>query len=150
VAVKLELAGVKAINVSGAGGTSWAAVERYRAESRSMGGKVNLGDLFWDWGIPTAASLIEVRKAVGVPVIASGGLRNGLDIAKCMALGANVCGMASPMLKAAANGIDALRSFAEDVQSEIRTAMFVTGSKNIESLRRARKVIIPPLSHWVG
>jgi isopentenyl-diphosphate delta-isomerase len=115
-----------------------------------MGGKVNLGDLFWDWGIPTAASLIEVRKAVGVPVIASGGLRNGLDIAKCMALGANACGMASPMLKAAANGIDVLRSFAEDVQSEIRTAMFVTGSKNIESLRRARKVITPPLSHWVG
>ncbi len=150
VAVKLELAGVKAINVSGAGGTSWAAVERYRAESRSMGEKVNLGDLFWDWGIPTAAALIEVRKVVRIPVIASGGLRNGLEVAKCLALGADACGLASPMLKRAVEGKEALRSFAEDILYELRTAMFVTGSKNIDSLRRVRKVITPPLSHWIG
>jgi isopentenyl-diphosphate delta-isomerase len=125
-------------------------VERYRAENRSMGEKVNLGDVFWDWGIPTAAALIEVRKAVAVPVIASGGLRNGLDVAKCISLGANACGVASPMLKRAVEGKESLRSFAEDLLYELRTAMFVTGSKNIGALRSVRKVITPPLSHWVG
>src|ERR687884_1426428 len=84
VAIKLEMAGVSAINVAGAGGTSWAGVEKLRAESARDVIKIHLGEMFWDWGIPTAASLIEVKKAVKIPLIASGGLRNGLEIAKCI------------------------------------------------------------------
>lgn len=150
VAVRLALAGVRAINVSGSGGTSWAAVERHRAESRSMGEKVNLGEVFWDWGIPTAAALIEVRRAVTFPVIASGGLRNGLEVAKCISLGADACGLASPMLKHAVEGRESLKTFAEDILYELRTAMFVTGSANLKTLKVVRKVITAPLSNWVG
>lgn len=148
VAVKLELAGVKAINVSGSGGTSWAAVEKFRAEKRAMEGKASLGDLFWDWGIPTAAALIEVRRTVSLPVIASGGLRNGLEVAKCISLGADACGMASPMLKHAAQGRAVLTAFAKKVLGELRTTMFITGSKNMESLRGVRRVVTPPLTYW--
>jgi len=119
VAKKLEGAGVAAINVSGAGGTSWAGVEAIRASERNRSGKALLGALFWDWGIPTAAALMEVRKAVKVPVIASGGLRNGLEVAKCVALGANACGMARPMLEHASKGRSALEEFAEQTLLEV-------------------------------
>src|SRR5919202_3038820 len=91
VAIKLEMAGVSAINIAEAGGTSWAGVEKLRAESARDVIKKHLGEVFWDWGIPTAASLIEVRRAVKLPLIASGGLRNGLEIAKCIAVGADIC-----------------------------------------------------------
>lgn len=150
VAVSLQGAGVKAINVSGAGGTSWAAVEAHRASVRQMRSKVDLGVLFWDWGIPTAAALIEVKKAVNVPVMASGGLRNGIEVAKCLSLGADVCGMARPMLENAAKGRAELSVFAEQTLGQLKAAMFVTGSKTVSDLRRARKVITPPLTYWVN
>jgi isopentenyl-diphosphate delta-isomerase len=150
VAVALERAGVKAVNVAGAGGTSWAGVEAHRAEDRGMQSKVDLGLLFWDWGIPTAAALIEVKKAVKIPVIASGGLRNGLEVAKCLSLGADACGMARPMLENASKGRAALETFADQTVRELRAAMFVTGAKTVPGLRNVRKVITPPLTHWVG
>ncbi len=149
-AVRLEMAGAKAINVSGSGGTSWAAVERHRAESRSMEEKVSLGEVFWDWGIPTAAALVEVKRAVHLPVIASGGIRNGLEVAKCLSLGADACGLASPMLKSAMDGRESLKAFVGDLVLQLRTALLVTGSDSIQSLRNVRKVITPPLSYWVG
>lgn len=150
VAVKLQGAGVKAINVSGAGGTSWAAVEAHRASERRMKSKVDLGVLFWDWGIPTAAALIGVRKAVSIQVMGSGGLRNGLEVAKCLSLGADVCGMARPMLENAAKGRPELAEFAEQTLKELRATMFVTGSKTLSDLRRVRKVITPPLTYWAN
>ena len=107
VAIKLEMANVSAINIAGAGGTSWAGVEKIRAESLKDDLKKHLGELFWDWGIPTAASLIEVRRAVKLPLIASGGLRNGLEVAKCIALGASMAAMAYPFLQAAAHSAKA-------------------------------------------
>jgi isopentenyl-diphosphate delta-isomerase len=149
VAIQLEYAGVKAINVAGAGGTSWAAVEAHRARERKMRSKTELGVLFWDWGIPTAAALMEVKKAVRVPVIASGGLRNGLDVAKCLSLGAEACGLARPMLESAARGRGELQTFVEQTVRELRAAMFVTGAKTVADLRRVRKVITPPLTYWV-
>jgi isopentenyl-diphosphate Delta-isomerase len=149
VARKLEAAGVRAINVSGAGGTSWAGVEAVRAAERKHSSKASLGALFWDWGIPTAAALVEARGSVRVPLIASGGLRNGLEVAKCLSLGADLCGMARPMLESASRGRTTLEEFASQTLLELRTAMFVTGSKTVPDLRAVRKVITPPLNYWV-
>ena len=148
VAARLETAGAKAVNVSGAGGTSWAGIEAIRAGSRKMEGKARLGALFWDWGVPTAAALIDTRKAVRIQVIASGGLRNGLELAKCLSLGADVCGIARPMLEHAALGRDDLERFARQLLEELRVAMFITGSGTVADLRKVRKVITPPLNYW--
>jgi isopentenyl-diphosphate delta-isomerase len=150
VAKRLEGAGVKAINVSGAGGTSWAGVEAVRAAERSDASKAALGSLFWDWGIPTAAAVIDVRRSVRLPLIASGGLRNGLEVAKCLSLGADLCGMARPMLESASRGRAALRGFADQTLLELRAAMFVTGAATASDLRSVRRVITPPLRYWAG
>ncbi|MDA4134251.1 MAG: type 2 isopentenyl-diphosphate Delta-isomerase [Thaumarchaeota archaeon] len=149
VARELEGAGVKAINVSGAGGTSWAGVEALRAADQKDPSKAALGALFWDWGIPTAAALLEARDAVRVPLIASGGLRNGLEVAKCLSLGAAACGMARPMLESASRGRKSLEAFADQTLLELRTTMFVTGASSVSELKAVRKIIIPPLTYWV-
>ena len=149
VAVKLELEGVSAVNVSGLGGTSWAAVEQYRAEAEKADMKASLGNLFWDWGIPTAVSLIEVRKAVRIPIIVSGGLRNGLDMAKGLALGASLCAKALPFLKAATESEERLVSLLQKTIYEIKTAMFLTGAQNLEQLSKNRYVITGSLAEWI-
>ena len=142
VAIKLELAGVSAINVAGTGGTSWAGVEKLRAETQRDKVKIRLGELFWDWGIPTAASLIEVKKALPqMPVIASGGLRNGLEVAKCIALGADICGMAYPFLLKAAESKQSLFEFANMITEELKSTMFLVGAKNIKDLRSSRYIL---------
>lgn len=147
-ALKLELAGASAVNVSGLGGTSWAGVEQIRAEERDVKNKATLGEIFWDWGIPTAAALLEVTKAVEIPVIGSGGLRNGLDIAKCIVLGATIGGMAWPMLKRAVISPEVLVKYVEDLIEEIKGTMFLVGAKNVEELKKARYVLTGPLAEW--
>lgn len=138
VAVRLETAGVSAINVAGSGGTSWAGVEKIRAAAAKNKVKIHLGELFWDWGIPTAISLIEVKRAVKkTPIIASGGLRNGLEIAKCMALGADMCALAYPFLKAAAESTDSLFHYMDLIMAQLKGTMFLLGSRNIEMLRKS-------------
>ncbi len=132
-AKKLEAAGVKAIDVSGAGGTSWTAVESYR-NSR-------VGDTFNNWGIPTAVSVKWCTKSVKIPIIASGGVSNGLDAAKSIAIGANVCAIARPFLKAATISYEKTRVEVEKVIRELKTAMFLTGSKNLKELRDKKAVI---------
>ncbi|MCD6511480.1 MAG: type 2 isopentenyl-diphosphate Delta-isomerase [Thaumarchaeota archaeon] len=148
VAIKLELAGVSAINVAGLGGTSWAGVESLRARGIDER-KEMLGELLWDWGIPTAASLIEVRNAVKIPVIASGGLRNGLEVAKCIALGADMTGMADPLLKAASKSKEEVVKFLKDRALELKAVMFLVGAKNVEELKGARYVITGELAEWL-
>jgi isopentenyl-diphosphate delta-isomerase len=125
-------AGVAAIDVAGAGGTSWTQVEMHRAENVSQ---ARLAAAFLDWGIPTAESILQVRRAApNIPIIASGGLRTGLDIAKCLALGATLGGMASPFLKAAVRSVEETIQTIREVENEIRVAMFATGAGSIRDL----------------
>ncbi len=142
VAERLALAGVSAINVAGAGGTSWAGVEKLRAEHQKHKIKIRLGELFWDWGIPTAASIIEVKSgAPKVKLIASGGLRNGLEVAKCLALGADMCALAYPFLRRAAESQQALSEFTDMIIQELKSTMFLVGAKSIKELKSSRYIL---------
>ena len=150
VATKLEMAGVSAVNVAGAGGTSWAGVEKVRAEMMNNYIKKHLGELFWDWGIPTAASLVQARGAVKLPLIASGGLRNGLEVAKCVALGASMAAMAYPFLRAASQSRESLFAFADTVLAELKSTMFLVGAGNIQSLAISRYILTGALAEEVN
>ena len=141
VAGILERAGVRGIDVAGGGGTSWAAVEYYRAEEANDDVHKRLGLSFWDWGIPTAISLIEVKSATDLTAIASGGIRNGQEIAKAIALGADAVGMALPLLRHALKGKETLMRELSYLIRELRTAMFLVGAKNLEDLKTTPLVI---------
>ena len=131
----LANAGISAIDVAGAGGTSWSEVEFHRAPSAFH---ARVARSFADWGIPTAEALINARDAaVGIPVFASGGLRDGIDIAKCIALGADLAGFASPFLRAADESPDAVDLLLQELNAQLRIAMLCTASQNIAGLRRA-------------
>jgi len=143
-AITLEKAGVSAIDVAGAGGTSWAAVETYRAQDRTM------GNAFWDWGIPTAASTVEVCQSVNIPVISSGGIRSGLDAAKALALGANAVGIALPLLKEAYSGYQAVVNKINKYNEELRVAMFLVGASNIAELGKSDLVIKGETKEWLN
>jgi isopentenyl-diphosphate delta-isomerase len=147
VAIRLERSGINSINVAGAGGTSWAGIEKIRADKHNEYIKSQLGELFWDWGIPTALSILLVSNSVKIPVIASGGLRNGLEIAKCLILGANVCAMAFPFLKRAAKSEEELEKFTQLILSEIRATMFLMGAKDIHTLKNTRYILIDKLAN---
>lgn len=135
MAQKLIEAGVSAIDVAGAGGTSWAKVESERAENNLQR---RLGRTFADWGIPTADCLVEVRKNFAdVPLIASGGLRNGLEVAKAIALGANLAGLAFPFLQAAHQSEASLEEFTNTLIAEIKTVLFCTANSNPIELQKS-------------
>ncbi|WP_458406594.1 type 2 isopentenyl-diphosphate Delta-isomerase [Methanobrevibacter sp.] len=140
---KLVDVGVDFIDIEGAGGTSWAAVETYRAEDRY------LGEIFWDWGIPTAISTVEVINEVNVPVISSGGIRTGLEAAKAIALGADAVGMALPFLKNRASQ-EALNTFINRFNDSLRLAMFLVGASNIEELKQSNLVIRGKTREWLN
>ena len=133
------------VDTSGSGGTSWVAVEAQRAQDRRQ----ELGDTFWDWGIPTAASVAQLS-GTGLGICATGGVSNGLMIAKAIALGAPCGGIARPFLQAyARGGIDAVRNMAQRVIDEVRIAALLTGSKNMQELQRAPLIIDPRLQRWI-
>jgi isopentenyl-diphosphate delta-isomerase len=141
--------GIEGINVSGLGGTSWAAVEFYRARAKKYKTQMGLGTTFWDWGTPTAMSIVEVANSTKLKVFASGGVRNGLHIAKAIALGAHYGGLALPMLKSASSGEDAGVERLKLVIEELKNAMFLTGSRNLEDLRQAPLVITGSAYQWL-
>lgn len=135
MAEKLIAAGVAAIDVAGAGGTSWAKVESERADNDLQR---RLGRTFADWGLPTAECITTIRAfAPHVPLIASGGLRHGLDVAKAIALGADIAGLAMPFLQAAVVSEAALNDLVEVLIAEITTVLFCTGNATLDKLKNS-------------
>lgn len=146
-AKKLETAGIKAINVGGAGGTSFAAVEYYRSEASSV--QHFLGDAFWDWGIPTVASLVETTQTVKIPVIASGGVRSGGDVAKSLALDACLTSISQPVLEAAVKGAKATEKLLSLLIEELRNVMFLVGATTVQDLAKVPVVLSGKTSQWL-
>ena len=146
---KLEALGVAGIDIAGAGGTSWAAVEYYRARRRRDEARQKLGEDFWDWGVPTAASLIETTQVVRIPTIASGGLRSGIDMAKALALGASLTGVAFPVLAPAMEGATETKKVLKLLLDELKTAMFLVGADSVQKLRRAPLVVTGKMADWL-
>lgn len=149
VARRLVECGVRHLDVSGLGGTSWVRVE----ELRSQGVAQAVGAQFAGWGIPTAAAVATVRRAVGpeVTLLASGGLRTGLDVAKALALGADLGGMALPLFRAQQRGgVSAVREAIEVILTALRHALVLTGTKRPADLRHRPKVISGELKDWLA
>jgi len=150
-AILLEKVGVKAIDVGGTGGTSWAAVETYRAENRGMNLTASIGRTFWDWGIPTAISTIEVDYFTdNVEIIATGGVRTGLDAAKLISIGANAVGISLPLLKPAYEGkVEKVIQILQKIIEELKIAMFLVGASKINDLRKADIIITGKTAEWL-
>lgn len=144
-ALRLAAAGVQHVDVSGAGGTSWVGVETLRASGNAR----VLGELLWDWGIPTAASVLAVNQVGFKTIWATGGLKTGLDVARAIALGASGGGIARPVLQAYyAGGKAAAEEFLIQVERELRTVMLLVGASNLAQLRRAPKLLSGMLKEW--
>jgi isopentenyl-diphosphate delta-isomerase len=138
-------AGIKVVDVSGAGGTSWVRVEALRANPDGR----ELGNAFADWGIPTAAALLGLR-GVGLDLIASGGIRSGLDVAKTIALGARVAGVALPAFRAYRDsGVAGVERLISGLVAGLRTAMVLTGARDLAALGRVPVVIGSRLRDWM-
>ncbi|MBX5328244.1 MAG: type 2 isopentenyl-diphosphate Delta-isomerase [Candidatus Bathyarchaeota archaeon] len=148
-AKRLEALSVKGIDVSGAGGTSFAAVEYYRAKGRKNSFQRRLGDVFWDWGIPTAVSIVEVSQSVHIPVIASGGIREGLDVAKSLALGASLTSLSQPILETAVKGLKETKDALTLLMEELRNCMFLVGADSIHSLQEKPLIIVGKTAEWL-
>lgn len=143
VGERLHAAGVRHMDVSGAGGTSWVRIEALRATDAER-----VGALFRDWGIPTAASLLQLQ-GLRMNLVASGGIRSGLDAARALALGARVVGTALPVYQAyQEGGIDSARRFVAGLVHELQVAMLLTGTRTVADLRRADTILGPRLERW--
>ena len=146
VAARLRKAGIRHVDVSGAGGTSWVAVEMQRAEGTARG----VGETFRDWGVPTAASVALVARHGFDTVIATGGIGSGLDVAKAIALGASLAGIARPALQALeSGGRDAVIAFFDRIEAELKTAMLLVGADSLSALREAPRLITGALDAWL-
>ena len=131
------------MDISGAGGTSWVRIEALRASPAER-----LGALYRDWGLPTAASLVQLQ-GLRLHRIASGGIRHGLDVARAIALGADLAGAALPIYRAyQEGGIEGARSLIEQMIHELKVAMLLTGNRTLAELRRTPVVLGPQLESW--
>lgn len=148
-AKKLEAIGVAGIDVAGVGGTSWSAVEYYRARKQGDQLAQMLGEALWDWGIPTAISLVEVVQSVGLPVVASGGIRSGEDVAKAVALGANLAGIAWPVLAPALEGSTEVVKTLNLMIDQLRSVMFLVGADSIRKLMVSPLVMTGKTAEWL-
>lgn len=146
-AARLKFVGVTTVDVAGAGGTSWVAVEARRAAEGSRARA--LGTELWDWGVPTAVATVACATQ-GLATIASGGLRSGLDVARALALGASLGGLAAPVLRAQrAGGVEAIGELLTGVIASVRAVMLLTGSRRVSDLRAAPRHLGAPLRAWL-
>ncbi|MEE9152173.1 MAG: type 2 isopentenyl-diphosphate Delta-isomerase, partial [Thermoplasmata archaeon] len=143
----LRRAGVIGIDVGGLGGTSFSAVEVYRAKNKGDKLREGIGRTFWDWGIPTPVSVVEAN--VGLEIIATGGIRNGMDIARALVLGADSAGLAGALLKAATQGSEKVVEQLEGMIHELKVTMFLTGSRNLSELRGQEVVVTGRTMKWM-
>jgi len=142
---KLQSTGIQWVDVSGAGGTTWIGVEVLRTPAE----KRTVGQMFWEWGVPTAAAVVWSKRR-NFNTIASGGLRDGLDCARAIALGADMAGMALPWLRAThEGGSEAALKFGNETILALKTACLLTSSKDLQELREAPKIIGPKLRSWL-
>jgi len=148
-AKRLEAANVEGIDISGAGGTSFAAVEYYRAKGKSNSSQRRLGEVFWDWGIPTAVSLVEVSQSVNIPIIASGGIRSGVEMAKALALGASLTSISKPVLEAAVKGVKETKRELLLLIEELKNSMFLVGADTVQALKEKPVVITGKTAEWL-
>jgi isopentenyl-diphosphate delta-isomerase len=149
VARRLRSLGVKAIDVGGVGGTSFAAIEALRARDRGDAARARLGEVFRDWGVPSAVAIVGCAK-VGLPIIATGGVRSGLDAAKALALGATVVAVGRPLLQAALAGPAAVDEWIGQFTLELRTATFLSGVTRTRDLSMSAPVITGDTREWIA
>jgi len=146
----MDMIEVKYVDIGGAGGTSFAAVEYYRARNAGDEEKAYLGLSLWDWGIPTVASLIEVSLSTRLEIICSGGVRTGIDAAKAMSLGAKLVGVALPLLRAASDGVKGVKEWMQRFHLLLRSTMFLVGATDISQLRRKPLVVTGFIREWMA
>jgi isopentenyl-diphosphate delta-isomerase len=147
VAIRLKGTGVVGLDVSGLSGTSFSAVEMHRAKRKGDEDLAAIGQLYSDWGIPAPVSVIQAQ--VGLPVMASGGVRNGLDLARGIVLGASCGGMARAFLPAALESADKVKDVLIRTKKELKVAMFLTGSADMAALAKKNCVITGPTKEWM-
>ena len=147
VAERLNNTGIVGFDVGGVGGTSFSAVEYYRSKKDGDTRLERMADTFWDWGIPTPVSL--KLEDVGLPMIDSGGNRNGLDIAKTIAMGGAAGGLAKQILKAATESPEAVEKELNIIISELKAAMFLTGSGSISELADLEPIVTGRTKTWL-
>ncbi len=146
---------IRHVDVSGAGGTSWVGVETKRAAAKGDTEARALGEALWDWGVPTAASVALLAPMGFETIIATGGIATGLDIARAIAIGATSAGIARPILRTLlskptlAEGREATISQLDAIETELRAAMLLTGSRDLAALRRCPRVILGALAGWI-
>src|SRR6266566_852770 len=147
-ALLLRSCGVAAIDVGGAGGSSMSAMEAARSQARGDERTHNIGMLYRDWGIATPIAVVEAGVA-GLPLISTGGVRNGLDMARALALGASLVGMGFPFLKAASESYEAVCELLETVVAELKVAMQLSGAATIARLQQVDIVVTGETRNWL-
>ncbi|MDR1955190.1 MAG: type 2 isopentenyl-diphosphate Delta-isomerase [Candidatus Methanoplasma sp.] len=147
VASKLKGTGILGMDIAGMGGTSFSAVEMYRAMAGNDMIRTNMGASFFDWGIPAPVSLIEARN--GLPIIASGGILDGIHVASSIAMGACCAGAARAVLREATGSSDDVIEKLTLIREELRAAMLLTGSANIKELSGARYIVLGETKQWL-
>lgn len=148
VANRLKGIGVQALDISGMGGTSFSAVEFYRAMANEDRIRTSIGDTFFDWGIPAPVSLMQCNDC-GLPLVASGGILDGIHVAASISLGATAAGVANIILKEASESAEAVIEKLTIIKEELRTAMLLTGSKDLKQLSKAQHVILGETKEWM-
>lgn len=148
-ALRLAELGVRAIDVGGVGGTSFAAIEAHRARERGDDRRALLGERFTEWGLPTAVAVVASSTA-GVPLIATGGVRRGTDAAAALALGATAVGVGRPLLQAALRSASAADDWIAQFALELRAATFLAGAARVADLRSVPRVILGPTREWLA